>query len=70
MNELKEIALYMFGFDLMFLVLVLEIYVFVTYILPCGFLVSIVSLLGIASVDFGITTIIDTILESQEELHD
>lgn len=70
MNKYKGIILSMFGFDLTLLVLVLEIYVFIIYILPCGFLVPILSLLGMMSIDVSIIIIIDAILERWEELND
>lgn len=70
MNKYAGIVLFMFGVDLTLLVLVLEIYVFIIYILPCGFLVPIMSLLGMASIDVIIIIIIDAILEHLEELND
>lgn len=58
MNKYTGIILFMFEFDLTILVLVLEIYVFIIYILPCGLLVPILSLLGMASIDVSIIIII------------
>lgn len=70
MNTYARAILYMFGFELIVLVLSLEICVIAIYVLPYGLIASIASVLGITSVDVSIVIIIDAILEQREKLND